>query len=93
MSQPKPFMLRRMSSGVSSNMMNTPGWSAAVMPAARTCAAKTVLTLPEVPVSSVDRPAGRPPLAIRSKPSISVRSLGSSPSVKTIVNANLPIFP
>ena len=59
MSQPKPAMLRRMSSGDSSNVTKTPGSPASAMPAARNCAAKTVLALPEVPETSVDRPSGQ----------------------------------
>src|SRR5690606_24642099 len=42
---------------------------------ARNWAAKTVLALPEEPATSVARPSGSPPQAIRSKPWISVGSL------------------
>src|SRR5262249_55410293 len=75
MSQPKPAMLRRTSSAASSKVTKTPGWPAFRMPAARNWTANTVLALPAVPHSHVDRPRGGPPRLIQSKPSISVRSL------------------
>src|SRR5688500_16399450 len=71
-----PAVLRRMSSADSSNVTNTPG-SPALIPSARNWAAKTVLPLPGVPVTSVVRPADRPPLATRSKPGMRVASLGT----------------
>ncbi len=50
-----------MSSARSSKVTKTPGSPAVSMPAARNCAAKTVLALPAVPEISVVRPYGRPP--------------------------------
>src|SRR6266567_1119348 len=69
-----------MSLAVSSNVMKTPGspnWS---IPLARNSTANSVLPLPVVPPTNVDRPAGSPPSATWSKPLIPVRSRSIGPT-------------
>jgi hypothetical protein len=72
MSHPSEMRLRRMSTGGSSKVMNTPGSSNCWMPQARYCEENSVFADPAVPLTSVVRPSGRPPWAIRSKPAMPV---------------------
>ena len=90
MFQPKPLKFRVMSSGDSSNVTKTPFSPACRIPDARNWTAKTVLALPEVPESSVTRPCGSPPLAIRSNPAISVRILGTERGGSIVLNFEFP---
>jgi hypothetical protein len=85
MSQPKPLMLRRMSTGGSSNVTNTPDWPNCSMPDARNWQPNTVLALPAVPDRSDVRCRGRPPLVMLSKPGMPVSSLGRPNATSVMV--------
>src|SRR6266568_1333306 len=69
-----------MSWAVSSKLTKTPGSSDRSTPRARNSTANSVLPLPVVPPTNVDRPAGSPPSATWSKPLIPVRSRSIGPT-------------
>ena len=81
MSQPIEATFWQMSPGDSSKVTNTPP-SPASTPLARNCVAKIVLPAPAVPVTSVARPADRPPSAIRSNPGMPVGSFRIASTVR-----------
>ena len=61
-----------MSKGDSSNVTKIPGSSKLQIPWCKYCSEKTVLPVPDVPLTSVLRDTGNPPLQTSSKPSIPV---------------------
>ncbi len=73
-SQLKLWAFLIMSDGDSSKVTKTPCSSSPVIPLYKNCIASKVLPVPEVPLTRVDRPLGKPPWVISSSPSIMVRS-------------------